>query len=134
MFLKIKTLIYPLLWSNPSFTLWCNNNAIEKTYDINIIKNQYNVTGSYYFKSRFFDKESVYSPCNKDIITCDIYIYHNNDVYHENICEHLIYLKNDNRHYHSEINYKLLKNEIPIKKNEIDKELFDELNRIIPII
>ncbi|MDA7464535.1 hypothetical protein N8996_07090 [Candidatus Poseidonia alphae] len=134
MFLKLKTIIYPLLWSNPSFTLWYDDNKIEKTYDINIIRNQYNITGSYYFKSRFCDKESIYSPCNKDIIKCDINIHHNNDIYRENICEYLIYLKNDNRPYHTDINYKLFKNDIPIKRDEIDKELFDELNRIVPII
>ena len=131
MFLKIKTIIYPLLWSNPSFILWHDNNKIEKTYDINIIKNQYNITGSYYFKSRFFDKESICSPCNKDIIKCDINIHHNNDVYREHICEYLFFLKNDNIHYHREIYYKLFKNDIPIKKDEIDKELFDEFNPII---
>ena len=29
MFLKLKTIIYPLLWSNPSFTLWYDDNNIE---------------------------------------------------------------------------------------------------------
>lgn len=123
---KIKSLIYPLLISNPSFTLFCNDNRLEKSFEISNQNDFYKITGTYNYRSRYSDKVSIQNPCNKDSIECYLKLYYNNDTYYEKIYHDLIYLKNDNKPYHSNLQYFLYKNNEPIKISEIDKNLLKE--------
>ena len=125
---NIKSLIYPLLISNPSFTLFANDNRLEKSFLISRDQNNCKVNGTLNFYSRYRDKTSITNPCNKDIVQCTLKIYYGEDTYYETIDHNLIYLKNDNKPYHSKLDYKLFKNNLPIKISEIDEDLLKELN------
>lgn len=125
---NIKSLIYPLLISNPSFTLFANDNRLEKSFLISRDHNNCKVNGTLNFYSRYRDKTSITNLCNKDVVQCTLKIYYGEDTYYETIDHNLIYLKNDNKPYHSKLDYKLFKNNLPIKISEIDEDLLKELN------
>jgi len=126
---KIKSLIYPLLLSNPSFTSFYNDNRLEKSF---LISRDYNnnckVNGTLSFYSRYRDKTSITNSCNKDVVQCVLKIYYGEDTYYETIDHNLIYLKNDNKPYHSKLDYKLFKNNLPIKISEINEDLLQKLD------
>ena len=125
---NIKSLIYPLLISNPSFTLFANDNRLEKSFLISRDQNNCKVNGTLNFYSRYRDKTSITNPCNKDIVQCTLKIYYGEDTYYETIDHNLIYLKNDNKPYHSNLDYKLFKNNLPIKISEINEDLLQKLD------
>jgi len=125
---NIKTIIYPLLISNPSFTLFSNDNRLEKSFLISRDYNNCKVNGTLNYYSRYSDKTSITSPCNKDVVQCHLKIYYGEDTYYETIDHNLIYLKDDNKPYHSKLDYKLFKNNLPIKISEINEDLLKELN------
>ena len=128
MFPKIKSLIYPLLISNPSFTLFSNDKRLEKSFIISRNYNNCKVSGKYDYLSSYSDKTSINNPCNKDIIECILKIYYGEDTYYETISHNLIYLKNDDKPYHSKLEYNLYKNDLPIKISEIEKDLLQKLD------
>lgn len=123
---KIKSLIYPLLISNPSFPLFCNDNRLEKSFEIFYETDFYKAVGTCNYISRYSDKESIQNPCNKDSIETYLKLYHNNDKYYEKINYNLIYLKNDDKPFHSDLEYFLYKNDLPIKISDIDEYLLNE--------
>jgi hypothetical protein len=125
---KIKSLIYPLLISNPSFTLFSNDNRLEKSFLISREFNNCKVNGTLNFYSRYRDKISIINPCNKDIVQCFLKIYYGEDTYYETINYNLIYLRNDDKPYHSILKYNLFKNDLPINISEVDEDLLNELN------
>lgn len=125
---NIKSLIYPLLISNPSFTLFSNDNRLEKSFLISRDHNNCNVRGTCNFTSRYNDKTSINNPCNKDVTECFLKINYKEDKYYETIIHNLIYLKNDDKPYHSKLEYNLYKNDLPIKISEIDKDLLQNLD------
>lgn len=125
---NIKTLIYPLLISNPSFTLFSNDNRLEKSFLISRDYNNCKVNGTLNYYSRYSDKTSITSPCNKDVTECFLKINYGEDKYYETIIHNFIYLKNDDKPYHSKLEYNLYKNDLPIKISEIEKDLLQKLD------
>lgn len=126
MILKVKSLIYPLLFSQPTFLPWTKTNSLEKQFDININNDNYNATGHYIFISRYSDKTSINGKHYHEI-KCKLKIHYNEDVYCEKINQKLYCLINDNRPYHSIDSYILKKNDKNIKKTEIDISLLKVL-------
>jgi hypothetical protein len=125
---KIKSLIYPLLIYDPAFTLFSNNNKLEKSFLISREFNNCKVNGTVNFYSRYLDKISIGNSCNKDIVQCFLKIYYGEDTYYETINYDLIYLTNNNKPYQNILKYNLLKNNLPIKISEVDEDLLNELN------
>ena len=119
---KIKSLIYPLLFTQPTFFTWYNTKLLSKTYDIDIQNDKYNISGYYKFNSRYNDKHTL---ANKgyDEITSKLKIIYEEDVYCEKINQKLICLINDIHPYHITNNHILLKNNECITFNELDNNL-----------
>jgi|UniRef100_A0A6C0CIV3 hypothetical protein len=126
MFQNIKSLIYPLLISNPSFTSFYNDNRLDKSFIVSYDNGFYKASGTYNYLSRYSDKVSIQNSCNKDSIQTYLKLYHNDDRYYEKIIYDMIYLKNDDKPYHCELQYLLYKNDLPIKLCDIDEYLLKE--------
>tara|TARA_Y100000389_G_C17061474_1_gene317555 strand:+ start:93 stop:545 length:453 start_codon:yes stop_codon:yes gene_type:complete len=128
---KVKSLLYPLLFSNPNFLYWDKNvrlNTIEKSFECDgkLSKDcYYNI--EYNFLSRYSDKDSLHGK-NYDEYKINLLLEHNNDLYEESINQQVVF-------YPSTLNYFIytgtqISNTYSLKKNDEDI-LFRDIDKNI---